>query len=458
MTGPVLRQAESVRPCSCPVPLPCECSYTSLVRARTRAAVRRAKHAEPLLRNAHLLAASSILAAGLGAVYWMFATRWYDAEAVGRSYAALSAVALLAAVGQLDLGAVLVRFVPAAGRHTRRLVLRCYAASTACSVLAAAGFLLLVPWLAPELRFLREPLLACAFGVATAGYALFVLQDAALTGLRRAGWVLGENVVFALVKAGALALCAAFAVGTGILVSWAAALLVAISVTTVVIFRWAVPAHERLDRHGAEMPTRIVRFAAADYVATLASLAPFTVVSLMILDRLGPELNAYYSLTWMVSYPCYLAATSMANSLIVEAVHAPERLAEHARRLMRHILLLMVGPVLLVTVAAPWILRIFGPGYAEHGTTVLRLMLITALPNVVLTIAVAAAKACRALRWMIGLEITFAALSITLAALLLPRLGLTGIGVAWLLAVCALALPLLLAMPRWLPVRPRRPA
>ncbi|MFJ1702663.1 lipopolysaccharide biosynthesis protein [Kitasatospora sp. NPDC088346] len=443
------------RPCSCPEPLPCQCSYLTLLRARVRAA-RVVPVREPLLRNGHILVASTVLAAALGSLFWICATRWYSPAVVGRSYAALSAATLLSALGSFNLGNVLVRFVPAAGRHTRGLVLRCYAVSAGASALAAAVFLMLIPVIAPRLGYLREPVLAVAFVAATAGYSVFVLQDGALTGLRRTGWVLGENALFAVAKTGVLALSALLAIGTGILVSWSAGLVVAIVVTNVVLFRRAVPAQHRADRTGAPAPTRVMRYAMADYLGNLSTIAAYSIVPLMVLNQLGAEQNAFYSLAWIIADTLYVAAFSMGSSLIVEAARAPERLAEHARRMLRHTGLLLLVATAVVIVAAPWILKLFGPGYSESGTTVLRLMVLSALPNVVLSVAIDVCRVRRALRWLIALQLTFAVLVITMVAVLLPAFGLTGVGLAWLITGCAIALPLLVALPRWLPSPDRR--
>ncbi|WP_159424828.1 hypothetical protein [Streptomyces sp. TLI_053] len=456
------------RACSCPRPLPCQCSYRTLLAARARAAraagtdraaraLRAVRPADALVRNGHLLLLSSVLAAALGAVFWLFATRWYSAEAVGLSTAAVSAAGLLSAVGRFNLNGVLVRFVPVAGRGTRRLVLRCYAVSAVTGALAAVGFLLLIPRISPSLGYLREPLLAVSFVVVTAGYSIFVLQDGALTGLRRAGLVVGENACFALVKAGALAVCAALAVGTGILLSWAAALLLTVLVTNVVLFRRAVPAHERLSVTTPPPQPRIGRYAVADYLGNLAGITACSVVPLMVLAALGAERAAYYALAWVIADSLYMAAYSMGSSLVVEAAREPERLAEHARRMLRHTGLIVLSAVVVIVAGAPWLLRLFGPGYAEHGTTALRLMALSALPTVVLSLATDVARARRALRWMIGLQVVYAALVVALAAVLLPAYGLAGVGAAWLIAPTALALPLLAALPRWLPSTHRRP-
>ncbi|GAA1096996.1 hypothetical protein [Kitasatospora arboriphila] len=457
ITDFVSRRTTAGRPCSCPLPLPCECSYAALLRARVRAVTRRTA-GEPLLRNGHILAASAVLSAALGSLFWIFATRWYSAETVGTSYAALSVAALMSGVGRFNLGDVLVRFVPRAGRHTRRLVLRCYAISGGLSALAACGFLLLIPVVAPSLDFLRSPLLAVAFVVATAGYSIFDLQDGALTGLRRTGWVLGENMLFAAAKAAALAVCAALAVGTGILTSWAVALLLSIVVTNSVLFRRAIPAHQRADRTGAPMPRRLMRYATADYLGKLASITTYAVLPLIVLAQLGAAQNAYYSLAWIIADTFDIAVFSMGASLVVEGAHRPDRLPELARRMLRHAGLLVAAATAVVVAAAPWILGLFGPDYAAHGTPVLRLMAIASLPTVLITVAIDVARVRRNLRRLIGLQVAHCVLVIGLTAVLLPVYGLTGVGLAWLLACCAVAVPLLLTMPRWMKAPERRTA
>ncbi len=435
--------------CGCPLPLPCQCSYRTLLKARLRAAV----SAEPLLHNGHVLTASSLVAAGLGAFFWLLATAWYSPETVGRSYAALSAAALLSGVGQFNLGDVLMRFVPTTGRHTRRVLLRCYAVSSAASVLAAVAFLLLIPLLAPGLDFLRSPEMAVAFIAATAGYTLFVIQDGALTGLRRPGWVLGENTIFAVAKAGLLAACAVLALHSGIMLAWSGALVISLVVTNGYLFGRAVPAHVKADRDGAP-PPRFVRYAAADYVGALLRTAAYSLMPLLVLGQLGAEQNAYFSLAWVIAYTCYLATVNMGSSLVVEAARAPERLAEHGRRVLRHAGLLVGTGVALLVVIAPWVLAAFGPGYAENGTALLRLLALSALPNLVLGVAIDVCRARRAMRWVIGLQAALLVVVLSLTVWLLPLYGLTGVGLAWLIAECLLALPLLLTLPRWLPRAP----
>ncbi|MFJ7988974.1 glycosyltransferase [Streptomyces sp. NPDC096351] len=404
---------------------------------------------DPLLRNGHLLAISSLVSAGLGSIFWFLATHWYEDDVVGLSYSALSMTLLLASMGQLNLSDFLVRFVPSAGHHTRRLILLCYAVSAVASALVAMAFLLLVPVVAPGLGFLLTPVTATCFVAATAGYSVFVMQDGALTAVRRPGWVVGENVIFACVKIGLLGMGAALALFSGILLSWVGALAVSLVVANFVLLRRAVPAHVRESTAG-ERPDRALRYAAADYFGSMFRMAAYTVVPLMVLNNLGADQSAYFSLAWIVGYTLFLVARNLGNSLVVEAVRSPERLVEHAVRMMRHTGLLLGSGIVFVAVLAPQILSLFGAEYAEHGSTLLRLLALAALPNIVVSLAIDVWRARRLLRWAVGVQIVMCVLVLGLTKILLPTLGITGAGVAWLVTMCLLAAPLLIWRGRWL--------
>ncbi|MFF5840265.1 lipopolysaccharide biosynthesis protein [Streptomyces massasporeus] len=414
-----------------------------------RTGIARVLPSEPLVRNGHLLAISSLVNAGVGAIFWLFATHWYDDEVVGVSYSALSASLLLANIGQLNLNDFLIRFLPCSGRQTRKLLLTCYAVTASWSAVVCLLFVLVVPALSPDLAFLRDPLVAVWFVAATAAYTIFVLQDGALTAMRRPGWVVAENMVFAFVKIALLAGGAVLALKTGILLSWAGALLVSLLVANYLLLRRAVPRHER-ENPEAVRPPRLKSYAAADYTGSLFRMAAYTLVPLMVLNVLGAEQSAYFSLAWIIGYVLFLVVRNMGSSLVVEVVRRPERLTEHGVRVLRHSGMLLVAGVVVIVAGAPWILQLFGPGYAEHGTTLLRLLALSALPNLVFSVAVDVLRARRRMRLVVGLQIALCVLVLGLVHLLLPVFGVTGAGIAWLAAECLIATPLLIWRSGWL--------
>jgi O-antigen/teichoic acid export membrane protein len=428
------------------------------LRPRPRLPLRPRSRGDQLLRTGHLLTLSSLATSAIGLLYWASATRTYGAATVGTSYAAVSALSFLAGVGQFNLGNVLIRFVPSAGSRLRRLVLGSYAAAALGTLVAATVFVLLIPAISPGLAFLRAPALAAAFVLGTVAYSVFTLQDGVLTGLRRPGWLLTENFGFAVLKVGLLVALAGTALrAQGILLSWVAALVAAIAVTNGVLFtrlirrgrpRSAPPAVRAIPTVQIVSPR--LRYIAADYAGELLWMATMSLPPIMVLNLLGPEQGAYYGLAWLIAHTLYMVSINMGLSLMVETAREPDRI-DRLRHMLKHTGPLLAGGVAVTIAAAPLILRVFGAGYAHGGSTLLRLMALSALPNLVIVAAVSIART-RQLMWLVvAVYATFCALVLGLTGVLTTVMGIAGAGVAWLTGSTVVAGVLLLRRDLWVP-------
>ena len=417
-------------------------------QAPQRTRHRRVNH---LLRTGHLLTASSVATSGLGAAYWVFVARWYDPDEVGRGYAAVSAMMFLAGFGQLNLANTLVRFIPSAGSGTTRLIRRVYCVAATVTALLAGIFVVAVRGISPQLGFLRSPGAGAAFVLAAAAYAVFVVQDGALTGLVRADWVLLENAVFAVSKIVFMVGLAAFPVAEGIEASWYAALAVALLVTNWFLFTRAAPQRTRQQTAAtAPEPGPTLGYLAADLLGSLFWLVATTLMPIEVLDRVGPTQSAYFSLAWMVAYTLFLLSANMGASLIVESGDDEAALAVNCRRVLCHSGRLLLVGVGAGSLAAPLLLRVFGPGYAGSAGWLLRLLLLSALPNLVVTCAVSACRARRRVWAAAAILACVCGGAIGCTVWLLPHVGITGVGYGWLIAESGVAAVLLLRRAWWM--------
>jgi O-antigen/teichoic acid export membrane protein len=426
--------------------------YPGARRSRLAALLTATRQYDPLLRNGHLLTVSSLMTAGIGALYWVVAAHLFGPSTVGRTYSAISALMFLAGVGQLNLANTMVRFVATAGHRTRRLVLLAYLAAACTGLLLGAVFVLLIPRLSPDLALLPAPWLGVAYALGTAGYAIFALQDGVLTGLRRADWVVLENALFSAVKIICLWLFAAAGATAGILGSWAVGLAVALVLANTFIFGRALPVHLRQAprrRTAASVPSP--GYLAGDWAGSVCWQAVVSLPPIMVLNRLGAADSAYFSIAWLVGYVLYQFAINMCSSLIVESADDPVRLRRHCLQVLRHAGRLLTLAVVLTAVAAPWLLTLFGSDYARGGTGALRLLALSALPNLLVTVVVAVARVQRRIRVVVGVLVALAVLVLGLTAVLLPLVGIVGGGLAWLIAQCTVAGVLLWRRSWWLP-------
>ncbi len=407
----------------------------------------------PLYRNGYALVANTVVTAGLGAVYWVVAARFFSAEAVGINAAALSVMVLIANLSQLNLKNALNRFVPDAGDWTGRLIGGAYLVATPLAVVASIVFLIGQPSWAPGLDVLRSSSLAIVgFVAATTCWTVFLLQDAALTGLRRATWIPPENAVYGLAKIGLLLAFAASAPRLGIFASATLPLLLVIVPINILIFRRAVPDHVRVGRTNSARIDRgiVARFAAADFSASLSFGVSVSLMPVLVLSFAGAEANAYFFLAWTIAYTLYLMATNTGMSLITEAALAPRKLQALSRSVLLQTAGIIIPAAIALAIFAPLVLGIFGRDYAREGSTVLRLLVLSAIPYGVIALNVSILRSEQKMRALAILYGGMAILVVFLSAVLLPVLGINGVGWAWLITTTLAAGAVLLTNLRFL--------
>ncbi|WP_301125660.1 lipopolysaccharide biosynthesis protein [Streptomyces cacaoi] len=403
-----------------------------------------ARPGSQLFRNAYALMVNTGISAVLGLGYWVVAARYYSDDAVGRGSAAVAAMKFLAGLTAVTLIGALARFVPVAGRTTGRLILRTYAASSVVVALAALVFLATLDHWGPSYRFLHGLLPGLGFVLAVVGWSLLTLQDGVLTGLRSARWVPVGNTVFLTGKLVLLIVLATALPAAGVFVSWA----LAIGLSTIplgwLVFRRLVPRHTAATR-GTARPAglrEMGRFLAGDYTGALFSLAVVYLVPVVVASQVSSSDNAYFYITTTIGGTVNLLALNMGSSLTVEGAHSPEQLAGNCRAALGRMVRIMLPVCGALFLFAPQILHVFGPGYAEAATPLLRLYAVGALLRVVIELYYAVLRARSRTLGLAALQGLLCVLVLGSTLVLLPHLGLTGAGLAEtgsLLVVTAIA-------------------
>lgn len=418
----------------------------------------------PAHRDGLALVLSSGLTSVIGVLYWVLAARLVPPAVLGLDQVAVSTMMFLGGLAQLNLGYALLRFVPVAGRATRRIVAGGYAAATLSSVLIGAVFAVGAPLWAPRMVEAFGPTRVLVFFViAVPVWTIFTVQDSVLTGIGYASAVPVENLVFAMLKIGLLAVATVGVVLPGrVAVSWAAATGAAVLAVSLWLFLRGLPAHARTTAGigGPAAPTSfraVVRFVRADYAGGILWQAAQFGLPLLVLGALGTEQAAVYGIAWMMAQALYLVAAGMGQSMVAHTAADVEATDVARRQMVRRTLALVVPAAAVLALGTPWILILFGPRYAADGGPVLVLTALSAIPNVVTAAAVASARVRQRVVVQFGVPSTIAATVIVLTWMLLPRLGITAVGVAWLAAQSAVAAAILLTGAAWLPPGIARP-
>jgi O-antigen/teichoic acid export membrane protein len=407
----------------------------------------RAHLAEPLFRGAYSLMANTLLTSVLGLVFWIVAARLFPSSTVGRDSVLVASMVTLSSICQLNLGNALVRFLPTAGTRTRGALLGAYALSGATALLAAAAFVLIVPRLSDELEFLSDDLaLASLFVASVLLWGVFALQDAALTALRRAPWVVAENALFGVLKLAALPILLAAGAAHGVFVAWVVPMALLLLPVNYLIFTRVVP------RPGTSRPgptledlgrRALARFLAQDYLASIMGQAAVAALPLIVIALLGSAESAWFYMPFMIVTAFDLLFFNIGTALTVEGALAEQRADALAHAAARRFAILLLPGVVVMVAAAPLVLLPFGSEYADNGAAVLRLLALSSIFQAAVTLYVALLRLRRRGGEIAVLASAQCLLRLGLAVVLGELIGLEGIALAWLVATALVACAIL---------------
>jgi len=99
--------------------------------------------------------------------------------------------------------------------------------------------------------------------------------------------------------------------------------------------------------------------------------------------------------------------------------------------------------MLLIILIGDKLLLLFNPAYAENATSLLRVLAISAIPLSLNQIYFGAKRVEMKMKSVIVLTAFIAVATLTLSSVLLPRMGILGVGVAWLSSQGTVALAII---------------
>jgi len=406
---------------------------------------------DPLATTAWALVVNTGVTSVLGMAFWALASSVYSPRQLGASAALISAMMLLSVISQLDLAMGISRLLPQVRGGRWRPVLGAYGVTATIGLAVTAGFVALAPRLSDSFAFLgHHQVLAIGLVVAVVLWNIFALQDAVLTAVRWAAVVPIENALFGVIKIGLMVALAHSFGGQGIFVAWVLAMAIMLVPVNSLIFGKILPAKNRQDDEQAPsaLPIddrrQVSRWLAVDYVAGLLNQGYTALLPLLVLAVLGEDANAYFYIAFMIAGAVRAVALAMSTSLVVEGAHRESQVASMARlSVVRYAKYALPGIAVLV-LGANVLLRPFGPAYADHGATLLRLFLISTVPHALIALYLGLERVRARMARVLAVEATIVVLVTVGAVIGMRWYGLVGVGVAWLAAhtmVAALVAP-----------------
>jgi len=286
----------------------------------------------------------------------------------------------------------------------------------------------------PALAALKSPAFAAGFLLLAMGTGVAWILDAFFISEQRADGVLLRNVAFNLVKLAVPLFIVYEWGGRAVPLAWGVGLAASLAVALAILPR-------RLSAHqptGTAPPRGAFGYAMRNYALNLSEFLPGLVLPIIVLDALGAEENARFFLAWTVATVAFLASKAIAQSAFAALVRDADAKAALAKGLTLSTLLL-APPALVMYVAAPHLLGLFGAHYVA-AAGLLRLLALSVPAIIVFNLYLAYLKA-RDGGWELTL-LPLVSLVLLLGSLPLAvaRGGIEGAGIAWLVVQMALGL------------------
>lgn len=390
-------------------------------------------------------AASAVLTFG----FWIVVARFYPPEDVGIASAVISAAGLLAALSYLGLGVGLIRFLPGAGGKSRSMINTVFTVGVLCSIVAAVVFAAGLGVWSPELLFLREnPVYLAAFIVFVIVANLWTLAQETIIAVRRTRFVLTQNLICGLLRIIMPIPLAALFHSFGIFASWSVSLGLALLITVFLFLPRVAAGYRPAPSFNAGILKKMLRFSLANYLSMLFLTAPGLMLPVMVLNLRGAGDNAFFYIAWAIAVVLNIIPSGPAFSLFAEGSHDEKKLKLNTRRALKMTYLILVPAVILTVAIADYLLLLFGDPYSENAASLLRILAVASLPLAVDVIYLGVKRVERNLAVVIGLPMIMMIITLLLSYLFLPRLGINGVGIAWLAACTVVALPVAINMLR----------
>ena len=418
---------------------------------------------DSLTRNSLFLMATAIVTALLGYVFWAVAAHLFSKQAIGIGSAVISLSSTVALVTYLGSSATLIERLPR-NEHSSvwaaELFRICFFTAAATGVAA----IVMVPVLMTSRHFELYFRSALPIAIVISGAVVWTvlnLLGSAFVAARRAGRLLSIQSVVSVAKVALVVPFATLGLGaTGLVASWIASA----AFGAVIGFLWLVPgmglarrARNAVHRGQARRrslergltarhrrpagPTvRAARRLAGQHLTGIGGAATPLLLPSLVVIRLGATLNAYFYITWMLGGIFFMVSPAVSNAVFAEGTREGADLSALILKALKISTAMLIPAMLGMIVLGRPILQLFGPEYSRAGYWLLVLLALSAIPDAMSNIAVAALRVTFRLGYSALLNIGILMITLVAAWALMPRLGILGVGLAWLTAQTAGAL------------------
>jgi O-antigen/teichoic acid export membrane protein len=378
----------------------------------------------------------------------MVVARFYTPYEVGVASAIISAVYFLALLSTLGLDVAIIRFLPKSQKPVE-LINSCLTLNGLIALVVGGIFIAGLSLWSPALVFVREnAVFILAFLLFAFGWTLSGTLGSIFIAKRRAEFNLAKNTILSLLKIPLPILLVLFFHAFGIVSSWGIATGIAVAVCLFFFLPRVQESYKPVPSLNLNIVKNIWKYSGGNYFASILAATPSFILPIMIVNLLSGEQNAYFYVAWTIASITFSIPTAASQSLFAEGSHFEDKLRVNANKAFKFALVLLVPTIALLVVLGKWLLLLFGASYSSNALTLLWILgsssIFVGINSIYYTILLVRhrIKELSVLRGLIAIAV------LATSVLIMPAMGIIGIGYAWLGAQALVSIYVALAI-RW---------
>ncbi|NPV91327.1 MAG: lipopolysaccharide biosynthesis protein [Firmicutes bacterium] len=396
---------------------------------------------KPLYNNAIYLMLNNIITCLLGFAFWNIMARFYTPSQVGIGASLIAASSLIGILAELGLRIGLIRFIPESRENAGLLINAVFTIAGLSSMVGGVIYLVGIKIWSPALSFIQEDIwLLLLFLIFTMMNSLSGLTDSSLIAGRASRYVLFKNTLVSILKIPLPIFIFTHLKGFGIFAGNGISIAVAVLIAWLLYLSKVYKGYLPKPVIAKSILKKVLPYSFANYMANMLNLSPQFIYPLMVLNVLGPENSAYFYIAWMMTMVLVVIPNGVSQSLLAEGSYNPHKMGRDGCSVLYLSLALSVPAVAAMTVMASWLLHFFGPGYAEYGTPVFQFLALAIIPQCINTLYITVNQIRKQVFLIIAQTGFLAIVAIGVGYWWFGRVGLPGLGMAYLLAHSVLAL------------------
>lgn len=379
---------------------------------------------------------STFVMAFFGFFFWIVNTKLFTTEQIGISVALLSSITLINQFSLVGLNTGLIRYLPKSQVKNEKIntVIVIILIST---VITTTIYLLGLHKFSPKLTFIRQNIFLLIFFTVIALSSSFEsIYSSAFMAYRDTKYLLINNTIKSILKL----ILPIFLVTLGSYAIFASASIGSLFAVLLSIFILnKLYNYQFRFIFSKKIFADIYKFSFGNYVATLISALPITILPILITNTLGPKQAAYYYIDAMIIALISAIQSSVNNSLFAEASNEEHKLRQLIIRSLKPIAILLIPAILITIFFGGYILQVFGKEYSVEGVTLLRLLAISLMFTTINGILSTILNIKHKVNLVLLMCIIGPTILMTFIYFMLPH-GLVSLGYAWLFGEALIAL------------------